>query len=246
MPRKSELANSSFRSVVSPHIGVRAARTPVLVKHGSIVDSIVEGIKERIRDGRFAPGQRLVETDLQSIFAVSRGPIREAIRRLSSDGIVDVRHNVGAMVRALSRADLCNVFRVREVLEGLAARLAAENVTTGADLRPLLDLECRFEKNFDGTRVKYIAYNDAFHQMIVRLSQNDHLIEMSDRLHTRVYRVQAKSLNSSAAFQRSRLEHKAVVGALVDADGEKAERLMRRHIRHRLPEILADSSDFFA
>ena len=102
------------------------------------------------------------------------------------------------------------------------------------------------KKSFDGTRAKYIAYNDAFHQMIVRLSQNDHLIEMCDRLHIRVYRVQAESLNSSAAFKRSRSEHKAIVAALVKADGEKAERLMRRHIRHRLPEILADSSDFFA
>jgi DNA-binding GntR family transcriptional regulator len=222
----------------------QALHTPQ--KNGSIVDTVTEGIKQRIRDGRFAPGQRLVETDLQAIFSVSRGPVREAIRRLGSEGLVDIRHNVGAMVRSLSRDDVRNVFRVREVLEGLAARLAAENAAQGADLSPLLALERRFEKEFDGTGAKYIAYNDAFHQMIVSLSRNDHLVEMAHRLQVRVYRVQAEQLNSSQAFQRSRAEHKAIVAALLDGDGDKAERLMRRHIRHRLPDILADSGDAFA
>jgi DNA-binding GntR family transcriptional regulator len=78
------------------------------------------------------------------------------------------------------------------------------------------------------------------------LSGNDHLIEMLDRVQVRVYRVQAESLNSSAAFKRSRSEHKAIVAALVKANGEKAEALMRKHIRHRLPEILADTREYFA
>jgi DNA-binding GntR family transcriptional regulator len=243
------MSANSQQTKVQPRVSLRAG-PDVTDRHssksGSIVDSVVSGIKQRIRDGRFAPGQRLIETDLQAIFEVSRGPIREAIRRLSADGVVDVKHNFGAMVRALSRADLSNVFRIREVLEGLAARLAAENVGAGTDIAALLQLEQQFEKRFDGTAAKYIAYNDAFHQMIVHLSRNDHLIEILDRVQVRVYRVQAESLNSSAAFKRSRSEHKAIVAALVKGDGEKAEALMRRHIRHRLPEILADTREFFA
>lgn len=215
-------------------------------KPGSIVDVVTEGIKQRIREGRFAPGQRLVETDLQTIFGASRGPIREAIRRLGSEGLLDIRHNVGAMVRSLSREDVRNVFRVREVLEGLAARIVAENATAGDDLAVLRELERRFEKDFDGTAGSYIAYNDAFHEAIIGLSRNDHLIEMAHRLQVRVYRLQAEQLNSSEAFRRSRAEHKAILVALREGNGEKAERLMRKHIRQRLPEILEDRSDFFA
>lgn len=215
-------------------------------KLGSIVDTITDGIRRRIREGHFAPGQRLVETDLQTIFGVSRGPVREAIRRLGSEGLLDIRHNVGAMVRSLSRDEVRNVFRVREVLEGLAARMVAEKAGVGEDLSALSDLERRFEKDFDGTAARYIAYNDEFHQAIVNLSGNNHLIEMTHRLQVRVYRLQVDHLNSSEAFRRSRAEHKSILAALRDGDGARAERLMRKHVRERLPDILYGKSEFFA
>ncbi len=198
-----------------------AKRVSAPQKLGSIVDAVTEDIKHRIREGRFAPGQRLVETDLRTMFGVSRGPIREAIRRLGSEGLLDIRHNVGAMVRSLSREDVRNVFRVREVLEGLAARMVAEKAAAGENLSVLRDLERRFEKDFDGTAARYIAYNDAFHEAIISLSGNDHLIEMAHRLHLRVYRLQAERLNSSEAFRRSRAEHKSILSALRDGDGAK-------------------------
>jgi DNA-binding GntR family transcriptional regulator len=228
------------------HSPAKASAARASRKLGSIVDTITDGVRRRIREGRFAPGQRLVETDLQTIFGVSRGPVREAIRRLGSEGLLDIRHNVGAMVRSLSRDEVRKVFRVREVLEGLAARMVAEKAGDGEDVSILSELERRFEKDFDGTAASYMAYNDQFHQTIIKLGGNEHLIEMAHRLQVRVYRLQAEHLNSSEAFRRSRAEHKSILSALRSGDGDKAERLMRKHVRQRLPQILEDKSDYFA
>jgi DNA-binding GntR family transcriptional regulator len=214
--------------------------------NASVVEALVEKIKDRIRDGRFAPGQRLVESDISNLFDVSRGPVREAIRRLNSEGLIEVRHNSGATVRALSRMDVCNVFQIREVLEGMAGRLAAENVKNGADLSKLQALEARFDREFDGSSLAYMRYNDAFHDLIVRLSGNDQLIQIVRQLQVRVYRIQYDSLRSSDAFLRSRSEHKAILQALVRGDAARAERLLHQHVRRRLPQILADRGDFFA
>jgi DNA-binding GntR family transcriptional regulator len=203
-------------------------------------------MRERIRDGRLAPGQRLVEADMQRVFQASRGPIREAVRRLAAEGLVELRHNSGAIVRALARDEVVNVFRIREALEALAARLAAENVRRGADPGPLVALEACFHGAFDGSPVAYMHYNDSFHDLVVRLSGNEQLIQLVRELHARVYRLQVEALRSSGSYIASRREHGAIVRAIAKGDGPRAERLMRAHVRRRLPEILADSSEFFA
>jgi DNA-binding GntR family transcriptional regulator len=75
-----------------------------------------------------APGQRLIENDIQRRYGVSRPTIREAVRRLAAEGLVELKHNSAATVRSLSRADVSSLFRIREVLEGLAARLMRAHV----------------------------------------------------------------------------------------------------------------------
>jgi DNA-binding GntR family transcriptional regulator len=225
----------------SPSGSAKSARV-----NGSLVENIVERVRDRIRDGRLAPGQRLVEADMQRLFEASRGSIREAVRRLAAEGLVELRHNSGAIVRALAPEEVANVFRIREALEALAARLAAENVRRGANPGELLELEARFHRNFDGSAVGYMRYNDAFHDLVVRLSGNEQLIQLVRQLHVRVYRLQVEALRSSASYIDSRREHGAIVRAIAKGDGATAERLMRRHIRRRLPEILGDSSEFFA
>jgi DNA-binding GntR family transcriptional regulator len=214
--------------------------------NGSIVETIVEKIKERVREGRYAPGQRLIESDIQQLFSVSRGPVREAVHRLASEGIIEIRHNSGATVRALSRADVCNVFQIREVLEGLAARMAAENIPNGADARALVDLEAQFKREFKGSALDYMRYNDRFHELIVRLSGNEQLIQMTHQLHLRVYRLQFEALQSSGSFLQSRREHDGILKAILNGDGARAETLMRQHVSRRLPQILADSANYFA
>src|SRR5690606_3964267 len=89
------------------------------------VDKVAHAIVEGIKAGIYAPGQRLIEADLTRDLGVSRGPVREATRRLGAEGILDVLPHRGAVVRKLSRRDVAAIYQIRELLEGLAARLSA-------------------------------------------------------------------------------------------------------------------------
>ena len=93
--------------------------------HGEMVAHIVEKLRHDILEHRFAPGSRLVENDLTHRFHVSRGPIREALRRLAAEGLIEHLPNRGALVRKLSRNEIRELFEIRIELEALAARLAA-------------------------------------------------------------------------------------------------------------------------
>ena len=125
---------------------------------------MIAHIRKSIREGRFAPGQRLIESELQLALGVSRGPIREAIRRLSADNILQIELHKGARVRRLTAAEIKSSYEVREALEGLACRLAAEN-RKPSDTR-LSTLERTFDETFDGTAKSYLHYNGQFHRLI--------------------------------------------------------------------------------
>src|SRR5512134_3171820 len=90
----------------------------------TVVEATIEAIKSGIFEGRYAPGQRLIEADLTRELSVSRGPLREALGRLVADGLVEIEPYRGAIVARPSREDVANTLQLREVLEGLAARLA--------------------------------------------------------------------------------------------------------------------------
>src|SRR5258708_30459789 len=92
----------------------------------STIDTIIVSIKKNIREGIYAPGQRLIEPDLIRSLKVSRGSIREALRRLESEGVIEHKPFTGATVRKMSRSEVAEFSEIRELLEGLASRLAAE------------------------------------------------------------------------------------------------------------------------
>ena len=107
----------------------RASPLDVLVRavpDVSAVERVIAFIRSGIRDGRFAPGQRLIESELQSSLGVSRGSIREAIRRLAAEHILQVELHKGARVRQLSAEEIKNIYQVREVLEGPPGRYPAQ------------------------------------------------------------------------------------------------------------------------
>lgn len=92
---------------------------------GDTVDRLVDWLRSGILNGRYAPGQRLVEADLTHNFKVSRGPVREAFRRLSAEGLLQMVPHRGALVRKLCYEETVEMFQIRSGLEPLAARLAA-------------------------------------------------------------------------------------------------------------------------
>ena len=130
--------------------GVKAGRRQAAPPaHGAKVSFIVERLREDILAGSMPPGSRLVECDLTARFAVSRGPVREALRRLAAEGLIDHWPNRGALVRRLSARDIIEFFQIRVEVESLAARLAAESDDADARrrfiaaIRPILSDEPR-------------------------------------------------------------------------------------------------------
>lgn len=188
-------------------------------------------LRRDIVEGEIAAGSELSETELSTKYAVSRSVVREAINRLESCHIVERKANVGARVVALTPEGMVDLYQVRESLEGMAARLAAENMTDDEiqDLRQLL--QAHYQDVQQDASYYQEAGNVDFHYRIVQGSKNKHLIRMlfEGIYHlVRMYRVQLGMAGPrvSTAFD----EHKQIVQAIANRDGELAEMLMRRHI----------------
>ncbi|MCI0430176.1 MAG: GntR family transcriptional regulator [Rhodospirillales bacterium] len=211
----------------------------------SVVDFVAESILKGIHEGRYAPGQRLVEADISQELGVSRGPLREAYRRLTADGILEIQPHRGATVRRHSRAELAELFRVREVLEGLATRMAAERIDR-PEVRerafaaldhlkragPLLDV------------ADHIEDNERFHRTIFELSGNRFLQRVMTPLQMPTYRAAFFLLLRAENRQRSLSQHTAILEAIVAGNPSRAEAEMRKHVRdtealsRKLSEIL--------
>lgn len=220
----------------------RARKSPRSV---TTVERVVQEIRRGIKQGRFVPGQRLIEADLTRALGVSRGPLREAMSRLAGDGLVTIEPNRGATVRALTRAEVRSIATIREVLEGLAARLAAAHIDAG-------DNRAQFKRVWaemasDKARANtthYVEANERFHTTIMQMSGNLPLAQLLEQLRTPLYRFQFRSRLVGEALARGYEDHAQVAEAILAGDPERAERAMRRHLRNsaRLVDSLPDDA----
>lgn len=205
----------------------------------SLVDEAFHKIVEAIITGEFQPGERLSEALLARQLGISRGPLREALGRL--EGVLVVRKpRIGVSLIELSPKDLAELFQVREALEGMACRLAAQSI--GAhEIDQLNKLLASHEKNLK--RVTARGYyqrtpDDDFHRQIMRCTENDrleNLVMQGLYYQLRMYRFQASTRAGRAeqAFE----EHRAIVKALEKRSPDAAEEAMRRHIRNAFESL---------
>ena len=191
----------------------------------SIAERIFESLCQAIVSGEIKAGSKISEPELARRYDVSRASLRDAIGRLEACNLVIRRPNVGARVVSLSDEELLEIYSVREALEGMAARQAAQNMTDHEldALQSLLDEEKQATIN---------DVNHDFHYGIVKGCKNNRLKQLlcDDLYHLmRMYRYQL-GREGGRASSASR-EHSLILDALRDRDGELAELLMRRHIR---------------
>jgi len=200
----------------------------------SIPDRIFEQLKAAIFDGEIAVGSKLSEPELARDFDVSRGALREAIGRLEACRLVTRKNNVGARVIELSLENLIEIYHVRESLEGMAARLAAESISDEemSNLEQLLELHAKGIDD-DAEHAYFQKEGDLdFHYNLVKSSQNTTLFDLlcNDLYQVvRLYRYQF-GMRSNRALQALQ-EHRNIVDAIKRGDGEMAEYMMRAHIR---------------
>lgn len=199
----------------------------------TLADKVCMQIITAIVTGEIPSGQKISEAELAKLYGISRGPLREAIRRLEGLRLIERKPHIGARVVNLSVKQLLEIYRVREALEGMASRLAAENMsdTEIASLRALLVQHEAGIAEREGQAYFQKEGDLDFHYRIVTGSGNSKLQELlgADLYHlVRMYRYQF-SLSSSRPVLALR-EHHQILDAIEARDPELAEMLMRRHI----------------
>ena len=200
---------------------------------GTTADAVYQTLRHSILHGALAPGERLRSDALANELRVSRTPVREALRKLEAEGFV-ARLGSGLIVRELSEQDLTELFYVREALEGMAARLAAENATPSeiVEIRELLeDMEAvRRRGDVDALR----RLTGDFHQLVCRASHNKRLLQSLKTLLDHVRQTQTSTLYGKGRPAEALREHRSLLRAIEARDGGRAERLAREHRRKTL------------
>lgn len=207
---------------------------------------IFDALQTAIVTGDLRPGEKLREAELARQFGTSRGPLRDALRRLEARRLVTNTPNAGARVISLSRKQLLELYQVREALEGLASRLAAENMTDAeiAELSDLLDCHEAELRRKDGAEYFRQEGDLDFHFRIAGACRNDLLHSALCEDHYQLMRLyRYKFSNRAGRPRRALAEHRHILDAIRDRDGELAELLMRRHIRNAR-DIFERSAEF--
>jgi len=203
-----------------------------LGNHLSLRERIANHLREAIVSGDIPAKTHLMEPELARQLSVSRTPLREAIRQLEAEGFLATTPRVGTFVTEVTAKDLDDIYTIRAVLEGLAARQAAENrdPTKETSLRAVL-------KELASKTENYRVYHEAsgrFHEVIFALSGNRRLQVMYETLSRQVTRLRTESLAVRQRPEVSFREHRRITSAILHGRGAEAERLMRSHIEGAL------------
>ena len=190
-----------------------------------------DAIEQDIVTGRFAPGDRLDEVTLARRFAVSRTPVREALRQLGAAGFVTIQPNRGAFVAEIGPTRLVEMLEVMAELEGLCARLAARRLDPERR-NALLEAHRACEGALgSGDADAYYYENEHFHHAIYAASGNTFLAEQARALHTRLKPYRRLQLRVAGRLGTSFAEHAAVVEAILAGEGDLASERLKAHVR---------------
>lgn len=209
------------------------------VERKTLMDHVYDLLREDILANRLAPDTLLQEAPIARELDVSRGPVREALRRLEAEGLVEIAPHRGAVVTSLTWQEFIDAYRVREQLETLATRLATPRIGE-VELKTLEDLLAQMDAHADAGAVEeFFSVNAEFHQFIVDASANKTLIDIYGPLMARMRRYRMRSLTLRGGLKRSCAEHRGIFEALKAGEADEAARLMSKHIQ--IPEQILQS-----
>ncbi len=195
-------------------------------------------LRDAIIVGELRPGERLMEVKLAEKMGVSRTPVREAIRKLELEGLVDMIPRKGAHVADLSVKDIVDVLEVRASLDGLAALLAAERITD-EEIDELNHVNSQFvsflqKENLQGSIKKDVE----FHEIIYRSSRNEKLIQIVSNLREQVQRFRVIYLKDYVNPKELEKEHKDIIDAICSKDSDLSRRVAQSHIKSQQESII--------
>ena len=211
------------------------------------VDSL---IRRYIRQGKYAPGQRLIEIDLMKLFGVSQRHVREALRRLESEGLVSIEKNRGASVRRISRKEIICILDVLDSLSMLAVRKAIENIDD-KKFRKVIKRSLEDSKSFrklsstEKKVQKYLDENVRFWDSIASVVDNTILWEIRERLETLLFRIRTQGLMVNSDPHKWITHHEEILIAILEKDVGLAEDLVLKASSDVRAEIIGLSDEVF-
>ena len=196
-------------------------------------------LTEKISEGALSGGDRVVEAELQKVFKVSRTPIREALRILTSRGLLQTVPGRGASIRLVSFEDIKEIYPVLANLEGLAANMASDQIVeeTLAEMKSCL--EQMESLNQAGEKRPYIEYHYRFHELYIRSCQNQHLIQIIMDLRRQVHLYRLSHLYIPMAHSYSMTIHEKILRLLREKNKKEVEELVKEHMLIAMDRFLS-------
>ena len=218
------------------------ARRSLKLKRAGLHERAAARMRTMIIRGELPPGSQTKEIELSESLGVSRTPLREAMKMLAAEGLIELRPNRSARITDLETDGISELFEALAGIERVAAELAADRATS-RDLQRLRTLQMRMEDHHRAGRLDdYFAINGEIHATIVRLARNTPLREAHETLLSRAERARYLALGAERRWSNSVAEHAAILKALEARDSAKAGQLLGMHVRRTgtaLLEVLA-------
>jgi DNA-binding GntR family transcriptional regulator len=199
-----------------------------IADHPSLQERAYRTLRTAILEGRFEVGERLFEAKLADQLGISRNPVRESIRRLQQDGLVDVRPRGGIFVSSISIEEAGDVYRVRGALEALAARLAAERISD-EEIEKLRRLAFGHHEDAEHPEER-VTEADHFHRAVHEFAHSPQLLEPLMLIYGRVLHYRNVTLRLPGRANVASQGHVEIYQAIAKRDGPRAELVMREHI----------------
>ncbi|NLP16053.1 MAG: GntR family transcriptional regulator [Clostridiales bacterium] len=203
----------------------------------SLRGRVYNTIRDRILSGDYHENEELKENTIATELGVSRTPVREALRKLELEGLVNIIPNKGAYVTGITKKDIHDIYMIRSYLEGLCAKLACENITNAQiealeEILYLTDFHAR-RSHFD----QIVELDNKFHDLLYKASGSKILNHVLSDFHQYVERVRKITLSRPYRAEKSSKEHAAIVEALKKRDEQLAETLAHVHMMNTIQNL---------
>lgn len=236
-------ADTTGAGLVSRARRTQAAAEAVERANMTSPDRVVDSIIRAIRAGVYVPGQRLIEADLTREYQVSRGPVREALKRLAAEGVLTLTRHRGAYVRALTRTEVRDSLMVLEALVGLMAKLAAKRIGQGDNAdRMRTAYERLLAFKHDGGTAAFLDERRSFYDTILQIGGNHELQRMLPLMQIHLLRMQFQAYITPRDREKQFAEYKSISDTILSGDGLRAQKIASLHVRRtrlslmRLPD----------
>jgi DNA-binding GntR family transcriptional regulator len=214
-------------------------RHPSKIPARPLSQEVAQRIRDMIRKGLVRKGDRIIEKQFCQSLGISRTPLREALRILSSEGLIDLVPNKGAYVAQPSMREIRELFEVMSILEGTCARVVAEKMTE-SELEKIEKLHEKLEKHYEERdHEKYLKVNQRYHVLLQEMTGNKVLNDVVNGLRDKILLYRYRQLYQRDRFRASMNEHRALMEALRTRDPIAAESIMKKHLMNQCEALRA-------